>query len=205
MLRLGKELAHVCCMARASALCVCVCFVSSVFQRIKSHAELLTVPLWPAGSDRHPSLQEHSAGPESKHACRPGGAAATPHSAAARSHSLVSSFAVEKRGFYESFAKVKPGNFKVQTVSPREPASEVTEQALLKPQSKNGPQEKDCGPVDLDDASLPVSDVWGGSTRSPTCLVPAVPFPEVSSQRWQRVMRFQRVVLLPGDALSVSW
>ncbi|KAF6110753.1 pleckstrin homology domain containing A1 [Phyllostomus discolor] len=103
---------------------------------------------------------EHSAGPESRHACRPAGAAAAPsHSAASRSHSLVSSFAVEKRGFYESLAKVKPGNFKVQTVSAREPASKVTEQALLKPQSANGPQEKDGGPVDLDDASLPVSDV----------------------------------------------
>ncbi|KAF6110754.1 pleckstrin homology domain containing A1 [Phyllostomus discolor] len=104
--------------------------------------------------------EEHSAGPESRHACRPAGAAAAPsHSAASRSHSLVSSFAVEKRGFYESLAKVKPGNFKVQTVSAREPASKVTEQALLKPQSANGPQEKDGGPVDLDDASLPVSDV----------------------------------------------
>lgn len=102
---------------------------------------------------------EHSGCPEPKHALRPAPAAA--HPAASRSHSLVSSFAVEKRGFYESLAKVKPGNFKVQTVSPREPASKVTEQALLKPQSKNGPQEKDCDPdpVDLDDASLPVSDV----------------------------------------------
>lgn len=33
----------------------------------------------------------------------------------------------------------------------------MTEQAVLKPQ--NGPQEKDGDPVDLDDASLPVSDV----------------------------------------------
>ncbi|XP_042636332.1 pleckstrin homology domain-containing family A member 1 [Orycteropus afer afer] len=104
---------------------------------------------------------EHSACPaESKHAVRPAGAsAALPHSTATRSTSLVSTFAMEKRGFYESLAKVKPGNFKIQTVTPREPASKVTEQALLKPQSKNGPQEKDGGPVDLDDASLPVSDV----------------------------------------------
>nr|KAF6458197.1 pleckstrin homology domain containing A1 [Rousettus aegyptiacus] len=102
---------------------------------------------------------EHSSCPEPKHALRP--APATAHPTASRSHSLVSSFTVEKRGFYESLAKVKPGNFKVQTVSPREPASKVTEQALLKPQSENGPQEKDCDPdpVDLDDASLPVSDV----------------------------------------------
>lgn len=97
---------------------------------------------------------------EAKHALRPAGAAATAsHSTASRSNSLVSSFAVEKRGFYESLAKVKSGNFKVQTVSPREPASKVTERALLKPQSKNGPQERDCEPVDLEDASLPVSDV----------------------------------------------
>uniref|UniRef100_H0XVY1 PH domain-containing protein n=1 Tax=Otolemur garnettii TaxID=30611 RepID=H0XVY1_OTOGA len=99
---------------------------------------------------------EHS---ESRHAFRPSSAAAASHSTATHSSSLVSSFTMEKRGFYESLAKVKPGNFKVQTVSPREPASKVTEQALLKPQSKNGPQEKDGDPVDLDDASLPVSDV----------------------------------------------
>ncbi|XP_004680438.1 PREDICTED: pleckstrin homology domain-containing family A member 1 isoform X1 [Condylura cristata] len=98
---------------------------------------------------------EHPPGPAgARLALRPPGAAT-----AARSNSLVSGFAVEKRGFYESLAKVKSGNFKVQTVSPREPASKVTEQALLRPQSKNGPQEKDCGPLDLDDASLPVSDV----------------------------------------------
>ncbi|ERE77379.1 pleckstrin homology domain-containing family A member 1 [Cricetulus griseus] len=104
---------------------------------------------------------EHSGCPsESKYTVRPAGAAAaTSHSAASRSHSLVSSYTMEKRGFYESLAKVKPGNFKVQTVSPREPASKVTEQALLRPQSKNGPQGKDGEPVDLDDASLPVSDV----------------------------------------------
>lgn len=112
-------------------------------------------------SDQHPSLQEHSRCPsEPKHALLSAGAtAATPRSTASRSDSLVSSFSMEKRGFYESLAKVKPGNFKVQTVSPREPATKVTEQALLKPQSENGPQEQDCDPVDLDDASLPVSDV----------------------------------------------
>ncbi|XP_073760168.1 pleckstrin homology domain-containing family A member 1 isoform X5 [Callorhinus ursinus] len=104
---------------------------------------------------------EHSSWPsEPKPALRSASAAAAAsHSTASHSNSLVSSFTMEKRGFYESLAKVKPGNFKVQTVSPREPASKVTEQALLKPQSKNGPQEKECDPVDLDDASLPVSDV----------------------------------------------
>ncbi|EPY72711.1 hypothetical protein CB1_098824009 [Camelus ferus] len=106
-------------------------------------------------------VQEHSSGPsESRPSLRSASAAAaTSHSTASRSNSLVSSFTVEKRGFYESLAKVKPGNFKVQTVSPGEPASKVTEPAVLKPQSKNGPQDHDCDPVDLDDASLPVSDV----------------------------------------------
>ncbi|XP_060027123.1 pleckstrin homology domain-containing family A member 1 isoform X4 [Erinaceus europaeus] len=103
---------------------------------------------------------EHSTCPsESKRALRPAGPAAAPHSTASRSSSSVSSLTLEKRGFYESLSKVKPGNFKVQTVSAREPASKVTEQTLLKPHSRNGPQEKDCDPVDLDDASLPVSDV----------------------------------------------
>lgn len=36
----------------------------------------------------------------------------------------------------------------------------MTEQALLKLQSKNGPQEQVCDPVDLEDMSLPVSDVY---------------------------------------------
>ncbi|XP_045147210.1 pleckstrin homology domain-containing family A member 1 isoform X2 [Echinops telfairi] len=96
---------------------------------------------------------EHSTCPTDP---RPGPrpAAAPSHSAATRSSSLVSSFALEKRGFYDSLAKVKPGNFKIQTLSPREPASKVTEPAL-----PGGPQEKNGSPVDLDDASLPVSDV----------------------------------------------
>lgn len=112
-----------------------------------------------AVSDQHSSLQERPGCPDPRPAVRPAAAAAASHSAASRSSSLVSSFTLEKRGFYESLAKVKPGNFKVQTVSAREPASKVTEHALLKPQSENGPQERDCDPVDLDDASLPVSDV----------------------------------------------
>ncbi|XP_036754513.1 pleckstrin homology domain-containing family A member 1 isoform X5 [Manis pentadactyla] len=113
------------------------------------------------GPGRSASSEHSSCLAESKHPFRPAGTAAatSSHSTASRSSSLVSSFTMEKRGFYESLAKVKPGNFKVQTVSPREPAPKVTEQALLKPQSENGPQEKDCDPVDLDDASLPVSDV----------------------------------------------
>lgn len=103
---------------------------------------------------------EHSTCPsESKLAFRPAGTAAAPHSTASRSNSLVSSFTMEKRGFYESLAKVKPGNFKVQTVSARESVSKVTEQALPESHGRNGPQEKDCDPIDLDDASLPVSDV----------------------------------------------
>ncbi|XP_006879946.1 PREDICTED: pleckstrin homology domain-containing family A member 1 [Elephantulus edwardii] len=112
------------------------------------------------GPGRSASSEHPTCPAESKHAPRPAGAsAAPPHSTATRSSSLVSSFALEKRGFYESLTKVKPGNSKVQTVSPREPAHKVSEQALPRAQSHNGPQEKDGGPVDLDDASLPVSDV----------------------------------------------
>nr|XP_038939132.1 pleckstrin homology domain-containing family A member 1 isoform X19 [Rattus norvegicus] len=113
------------------------------------------------GPGRSSSSSHSSCPSESKYTVRLAGAAAaaTSHSAASRSHSLVSSYTMEKRGFYESLAKVKPGNFKVQTVSPREPASKVTEHALPRPQSKNGPQGEDGEPVDLDDASLPVSDV----------------------------------------------
>ncbi|XP_016062618.1 PREDICTED: pleckstrin homology domain-containing family A member 1 isoform X1 [Miniopterus natalensis] len=96
--------------------------------------------------------------PESRPALRSASAAAS-RPPAARSHSLVSSCALEKRGFCESLAKVKPGNLQVQTVSARDPAPKVTGKALPQPPSENGPQESDRGPVDLDDASLPVSDV----------------------------------------------
>ncbi|VTJ82870.1 Hypothetical predicted protein [Marmota monax] len=111
----------------------------------------------PSASSEH----SHSPSESKQYTVCPAGAAAaaTSHSTAARSNSLVSSFTMETQGFYKSLAKVRPGNFKVQIVSTTEPASKVTEQALLNPQSKNGPQEKDGDPVDLDDASLPVSDV----------------------------------------------
>ncbi|XP_043840954.1 pleckstrin homology domain-containing family A member 1 isoform X2 [Dromiciops gliroides] len=107
------------------------------------------------------SATEHSnCSSESSYAFRSASATAvTSHSTASRNHSLGSSFTMEKRGFYESLAKAKPGNFKVQTLTPREPASKVTVQAVPKPQHPNGPQERENDLVDLDDASLPVSDV----------------------------------------------
>lgn len=113
-----------------------------------------------------PPLQEH---PDSSSeygcaVCSANTTAAASHSTASRNNSLVSNLnskhsVLEKRGFHESFTKTKPGNYKVQTVPTREPASRVTVQGLLEPQSKNGTQEQDPGPVDLDDANLPVSDV----------------------------------------------
>lgn len=91
-------------------------------------------------------------------------APATSHSTVAHNSPLVPNPhakypALEKRGFHESFTKAKPGSYKIQVVAPRESAAKVTEQGLSEPQSKNGTQEQDPGLVDLDDASLPVSDV----------------------------------------------
>ncbi|KAM6067111.1 Pleckstrin homology domain-containing family A member 1 [Chlamydotis macqueenii] len=91
-------------------------------------------------------------------------APATSHSTAAHGSPLVPNPhtkypALEKRGFHESFTKTKPGSYKIQVVAPRESASKVTERGLSEPRSKNGTQEQDPGLVDLDDASLPVSDV----------------------------------------------
>ncbi|XP_014800812.1 PREDICTED: pleckstrin homology domain-containing family A member 1 isoform X4 [Calidris pugnax] len=112
------------------------------------------------------AASEHTEPPaEPNHAPRPAGPApATPHSAASLGSPLVPNPptkhpALEKRGFHESFTKAKPGSYKIQVVAPRESASKVTEQGLWEPQSKNGTQEQDPGLVDLDDASLPVSDV----------------------------------------------
>ncbi|XP_071302458.1 pleckstrin homology domain-containing family A member 1 isoform X1 [Agelaius tricolor] len=67
--------------------------------------------------------------------------------------------ALEKRGFHESFTKAKPRSYKIQAVTPRESTSKVTDRGPWEPRSKNGTQEQDPGLVDLDDASLPVSDV----------------------------------------------
>ncbi|KFP24678.1 Pleckstrin homology domain-containing family A member 1 [Colius striatus] len=91
-------------------------------------------------------------------------APAASHSAAALGSPLVPNPhpkhpALEKRGFHESFTKAKPGSYKIQVVAPRESASKVTDRGFSEPRSRNGTQEQDPGLVDLDDASLPVSDV----------------------------------------------
>ncbi|XP_068955249.1 pleckstrin homology domain-containing family A member 1 isoform X1 [Petaurus breviceps papuanus] len=112
------------------------------------------------GPGRSATSEHSNCSSESNYAFRSANAtAATSHSTASRNNSLGSSFTMEKRGFYESLAKAKPGNFKVQTLTPREPASKVTVQAVPKPQYHSGPQERENDLVDLDDASLPVSDV----------------------------------------------
>ncbi|XP_064451446.1 pleckstrin homology domain-containing family A member 1 isoform X3 [Mirounga angustirostris] len=112
------------------------------------------------GPGRSASSEPSSRPPEPRPALHSAGAAAAAsHSAAPRSSSLVASLTVGQRGFHESLAEAKPGGLEVQTVSPGEPASKVTEQAPRRPPSRNGPQEEHCAPLDLDDASLPVSDV----------------------------------------------
>ncbi|XP_053164566.1 pleckstrin homology domain-containing family A member 1 isoform X6 [Hemicordylus capensis] len=91
-------------------------------------------------------------------------AASSSHSTTTHNPTLVSTLnpkplVLEKGRFHESFTKAKPGSVKIQAVSSRDPTSKVTLQGLLEPHNKNGTQEQDPGPVDLDDASLPVSDV----------------------------------------------
>uniref|UniRef100_A0A8C3EU24 Pleckstrin homology domain containing A1 n=1 Tax=Corvus moneduloides TaxID=1196302 RepID=A0A8C3EU24_CORMO len=120
-------------------------------------------------AQRGPGRSAASEHPESSsepgHAVRPAGpAAASSHSTAPHGSPLVPTPhpkppALEKRGFHESFTKAKPGSYKIQAVAPRESTSKVTERGPWEPRSKNGTQEQDPGLVDLDDASLPVSDV----------------------------------------------
>ncbi|XP_060624551.2 pleckstrin homology domain-containing family A member 1 isoform X1 [Anolis sagrei] len=101
----------------------------------------------------------------SESSCSAETATATSHSTTTHSNSsMVQNLnskppGMEKRRFHESFTKAKPGNIKIQAFSSGDPASKVTVQGLVEPQNKNGTQEQDPGPVDLDDASLPVSDV----------------------------------------------
>ncbi|KAM6306210.1 pleckstrin homology domain-containing family A member 1 isoform 5-T5 [Aegotheles albertisi] len=117
------------------------------------------------GPGRSAASEHHESSAEPNHALRSASAApATSHSTATHCSPLVPNPhakypALEKRGFHESFTKARPGSYKIQAVAPRESASKVTERGLWEPQSKNGTQEQDPGLVDLDDASLPVSDV----------------------------------------------
>uniref|UniRef100_A0A8D0BES6 Pleckstrin homology domain containing A1 n=1 Tax=Salvator merianae TaxID=96440 RepID=A0A8D0BES6_SALMN len=109
------------------------------------------------------AASEHSVC-SSESSCPANTAAVTSHSTTTHNTTLVQifnpkPFVLEKRRFHESFTKAKPGSFKIQAVPSRDPASKVTLQDLLEPQNKNGTQERDPSPVDLDDASLPVSDV----------------------------------------------
>ncbi|KAF4791172.1 Pleckstrin like proteiny domain-containing family A member 1 [Turdus rufiventris] len=111
-------------------------------------------------------VQEHpEPSPEPGHAVRAAGpGAGSSHSTAPHSSPVAPAPhpkppALEKRGFHESFTKAKPRSYKIQAVAPRESTSKVTERGPWEPRSKNGTQEQDPGLVDLDDASLPVSDV----------------------------------------------
>lgn len=121
-----------------------------------------------ASSDAFPVFffQEHpEPSSEPGHAVRAAGAAAaSSHSTAPHCSPLVPAPhpkppALEKRGFHESFTKAKPRSYKIQAVAPRESTPKVTDRGPWEPRSKNGTQEQDPGLVDLDDASLPVSDV----------------------------------------------
>ncbi|XP_025906551.1 pleckstrin homology domain-containing family A member 1 isoform X1 [Nothoprocta perdicaria] len=111
-----------------------------------------------ASEHSEPSAESNS------HAVRPAAPAAAARPAASHSSPVVPHAdprhpALEKRGFHESFTKAKPGNYKIQVVAAGDPASKVTDRGSWEPRSKNGTQEQDAGLVDLDDASLPVSDV----------------------------------------------
>ncbi|XP_051883441.1 pleckstrin homology domain-containing family A member 1 isoform X1 [Pristis pectinata] len=63
----------------------------------------------------------------------------------------------EKRGFHKSSSMAQSEQNKNQTVSTRKPAAKMKDDSV--PQGKNGMQDNYPVPVDLDDASLPVSDI----------------------------------------------
>ncbi|XP_060698021.1 pleckstrin homology domain-containing family A member 1 isoform X1 [Hemiscyllium ocellatum] len=64
----------------------------------------------------------------------------------------------EKRGLHKSSTMAQPGQHKIPLVSTRKPAAKMTkEDSVL--QGKNGMPENYPAPLDLDDVSLPVSDI----------------------------------------------
>ncbi|XP_058277624.1 pleckstrin homology domain-containing family A member 1 isoform X2 [Hirundo rustica] len=117
------------------------------------------------GPGRSAASEHPEPSPDPGRAVRPAGpGAGSSHSAAPLGSPVVPAPhpkppALEKRGFHESFTKAKPRSYKIQAVAARESTSKVTERGPWEPRSKNGTQEQDAGLVDLDDASLPVSDV----------------------------------------------
>lgn len=167
------------CLEKAPASCCCGwCFALCIFC-LKFCSFFLFV-LWVWNLELHLSndvsgfiwcipwffFQEHpEPSSEPGHAVRAAGAAAaSSHSTAPHCSPLVPAPhpkppALEKRGFHESFTKAKPRSYKIQAVAPRESTPKVTDRGPWEPRSKNGTQEQDPGLVDLDDASLPVSDV----------------------------------------------
>lgn len=145
---------------------LCVFPVLILFLRVKSETASLQCGVSELDLTRALLFQEHpDSSSDPNHALRSAlPAPATSHSTATHNSPLVPNPhakypALEKRGFHESFTKAKPGSYKIPAVAARESAAKVTEQGLWEPQSKNGTQEQDPGLVDLDDASLPVSDV----------------------------------------------
>ncbi|XP_038677325.1 pleckstrin homology domain-containing family A member 1 isoform X2 [Scyliorhinus canicula] len=64
----------------------------------------------------------------------------------------------EKRGLHKSSTMAQPGQHKIPAVSARKPAAKMTDDDSV-PQGKNGMQESYPAPLDLDDVSLPVSDI----------------------------------------------
>ncbi|XP_041065354.1 pleckstrin homology domain-containing family A member 1 isoform X6 [Carcharodon carcharias] len=64
----------------------------------------------------------------------------------------------EKRGLHKPSAVAQPGQHKIPAVSTRKPAPKMTKEDSV-PQGKNGMQESYPAPLDLDDVSLPVSDI----------------------------------------------
>ncbi|XP_072335397.1 pleckstrin homology domain-containing family A member 1-like isoform X2 [Scyliorhinus torazame] len=64
----------------------------------------------------------------------------------------------EKRGLHKSSTMAQPGQHKIPMVSARKPAAKMIDDDSVSP-GKNGMQESYPAPLDLDDVSLPVSDI----------------------------------------------
>ena len=154
-------------------LLLCVCLVLFVFQRIKSHTELLTLSLliacvWPpllfAGAcqqsfraqTRSPLWQCRSSRPTFRSLSQQLSGLKLSHGEA---RILRISCQGQARELQGPDCLSKRTSFQSNWTSSAETSKE------------NGPQKQNYDPVGLDNASFPVTDVWGRNTCSLICLI----------------------------------
>ena len=152
-------------------------------------------------SDHHSSLQEHSNSlSKSKHVLYSVSVQQPPHIP----QSLAATLLFDLK-FYHGEARILWISCQVQAMELQslDCLSKITNfqsnwTSSAEISKKNGPQKQNYDPVDLDNASLPVSDVWGRNTCSLICRISSqCPFMSLLTKGDKGEMGFNAYRILP--------